>query len=40
MPWVVRKFGGTSLADAERFRNAVALLREQTHVRKAVVVPP
>jgi aspartokinase/homoserine dehydrogenase 1 len=36
--WVVHKFGGTSLADAERFRNAARILAEQPAGRKAVVV--
>ena len=37
-PWVVHKFGGTSLADAERFRRVVAILRAEEGERKAVVV--
>src|ERR1700681_2782490 len=37
-PWVVHKFGGTSLADAERYRNVVAIMRAQEGERKAIVV--
>ncbi|MCA9490158.1 MAG: bifunctional aspartate kinase/homoserine dehydrogenase I [Myxococcales bacterium] len=38
-PWVVHKFGGTSLASAERYRNAATLLAGRVgHERQAVVV--
>jgi len=38
-PWVVHKFGGTSLADAQRFRGAARLLlADSSAPRKAVVV--
>ncbi len=37
-PWVVHKFGGTSLADAERFRRVAAILRAEEGERKAIVV--
>ena len=37
-PWVVHKFGGTSLADAERYRNVAAIMRAQEGERKAVIV--
>jgi aspartokinase/homoserine dehydrogenase 1 len=36
--WVVHKFGGTSVANAERYRNVVRLLEADTEHRKAVVV--
>ncbi len=36
--WVVHKFGGTSLADAERYRRVVTILRAGEGERKAVVV--
>src|ERR1051326_468222 len=36
--WVVHKFGGTSLSNAERYRNVAAIMREQPGQRKAVVV--
>jgi aspartokinase/homoserine dehydrogenase 1 len=37
-PWVVHKFGGTSLADAGRFRHVAAILRRENDARKAIVV--
>ena len=37
-PWVVHKFGGTSLADAERYRNVATIMRAQEGERKAVIV--
>ena len=37
-PWVVHKFGGTSLADAERYRQVMAILRAEEGERTAVVV--
>jgi aspartokinase/homoserine dehydrogenase 1 len=37
-PWVVHKFGGTSLADADRYRNVAAIMRAQEGEKKAVVV--
>lgn len=37
-PWVVHKFGGTSLADADRYRRVADILRGQAGERKAVVV--
>ena len=37
-PWVVHKFGGTSLADAERYRNVAAIMDAQGGNRKAVIV--
>jgi len=36
--WVVHKFGGTSLAGAERYRSAARVLEAQPGDRKAVVV--
>ena len=36
--WVVHKFGGTSLADAERYRNVAGIMRGQEGERKAVIV--
>src|SRR5436190_8396471 len=36
--WVVHKFGGTSLANAERYQNVAAIMRGQPGDRKAVVV--
>lgn len=36
--WVVHKFGGTSLADAERYRNVAGIMRAQEGARKAVIV--
>ncbi len=36
--WIVHKFGGTSLADAARFRDAAAILRAEASGRTAVVV--
>ncbi|MBA2431444.1 MAG: bifunctional aspartate kinase/homoserine dehydrogenase I [Chthoniobacterales bacterium] len=38
MSWLVHKFGGTSLADATRFRRVAAILRAEPGERKAVVV--
>lgn len=37
-PWIVHKFGGTSLADAARFRHVAAILRKENGARKAIVV--
>lgn len=37
-PWIVHKFGGTSLADAERFRRVATILRGEEGGRKAIVV--
>ena len=37
-PWVIHKFGGTSLADADRYRHVVEILRAQNGSRKAIVV--
>lgn len=37
-PWVVHKFGGTSLADADRYRRVASILRTEDGERKAVVV--
>src|SRR6266581_9757365 len=37
-PWVVHKFGGTSLADAECYRNVATIMRAQEGERKAVIV--
>ena len=37
-PWVVHKFGGTSLADADRYRNVADIMRAQEGERKAVIV--
>jgi aspartokinase/homoserine dehydrogenase 1 len=37
-PWVVHKFGGTSVADAEGFRNAARLVGGDGASRKAIVV--
>jgi bifunctional aspartokinase / homoserine dehydrogenase 1 len=36
--WVVHKFGGTSLARAERFRQVAAILRAEEAQKKAIVV--
>ncbi len=36
--WVVHKFGGTSLADAERYRRVAGILRAEDGARKAIVV--
>jgi aspartokinase/homoserine dehydrogenase 1 len=36
--WVVHKFGGTSLASAERFRQVAAILRAEEGKKKAVIV--
>nr|MDQ6940790.1 bifunctional aspartate kinase/homoserine dehydrogenase I [Verrucomicrobiota bacterium] len=36
--WVVHKFGGTSLADAERYRHVISVLRAEPGARKAIVV--
>ncbi|HEY1957092.1 MAG TPA: bifunctional aspartate kinase/homoserine dehydrogenase I [Polyangiaceae bacterium] len=36
--WVVHKFGGTSVAGAERYRNVGELMRREPGARKAVVV--
>lgn len=38
MSWVVHKFGGTSLADAARYRNAARLLASEPAAGRAVVV--
>ncbi len=38
MSWVVHKFGGTSVAGAERYRNVATLLAREAGERKAVVV--
>ena len=37
-PWVVHKFGGTSLADAARYREVATILQREPGARKAVVV--
>ena len=37
-PWVVHKFGGTSVANAERYRQVAAIMRAQEGERKAVIV--
>ena len=37
-PWVVHKFGGTSLADAERYRNVAGIMSGQNGEKKAVIV--
>jgi aspartokinase/homoserine dehydrogenase 1 len=37
-PWVVHKFGGTSLANAERYRQVAAIMCAQEGEKKAVVV--
>lgn len=36
--WVVHKFGGTSLADAARYRNVGTIMRSQDGAKKAVIV--
>jgi aspartokinase/homoserine dehydrogenase 1 len=36
--WVVHKFGGTSVAKAERFRQVAAILRAEEGKKKAIVV--
>lgn len=38
MSWIVHKFGGSSLADADRFANVAAIVESQPGTRKAVVV--
>lgn len=37
-PWVVHKFGGTSVASAQRYRDVAAILEREPGARKAVVV--
>ncbi len=37
-PWVVHKFGGTSVANADRYRNAARIVGVEPGDRKAVVV--
>jgi len=37
-PWVVHKFGGTSVADASRYKSVAQILPHQAGERKAVVV--
>ena len=37
-PWVVHKFGGTSLANAGRYRQVAAILRAEEGKKKAVIV--
>lgn len=37
-PWIVHKFGGSSLADASRFHRVAAILEERSESRQAVVV--
>lgn len=37
-PWIVHKFGGTSVANAERYQNVALLLDREPGERKAVVV--
>lgn len=37
-PWIVHKFGGTSVANAERYRHVARVLAERPERRKAVVV--
>ena len=37
-PWVVHKFGGTSVASAQRYRDVAAIVAREPGVRKAVVV--
>ena len=37
-PWVVHKFGGTSLANAGRYRQVAAILRAEEGTKKAVIV--
>lgn len=36
--WVVHKFGGTSVADADRYRNVATIMQAQAGERKAIVV--
>ena len=36
-PWVVHKFGGTSLANAGRYRQVAAILRAEEGKKKAVI---
>ena len=36
--WIVHKFGGTSVANAERYRHVAKVLAERPEKRKAVVV--
>jgi aspartokinase/homoserine dehydrogenase 1 len=36
--WVVHKFGGTSVANADRYRNAARIVADEPGARKAVVV--
>ena len=38
MGWIVHKFGGTSLADAECFRRVASILRARADRNLAVVV--
>jgi len=37
-PWVVHKFGGTSVASAQRYRDVAAIVEREPGARKAVVV--
>jgi len=37
-PWVVHKFGGTSVASAQRYRDVAAIVAREPGARKAVVV--
>ncbi|MDB4932626.1 MAG: bifunctional aspartate kinase/homoserine dehydrogenase [Myxococcaceae bacterium] len=37
-PWIVHKFGGTSVATAQRFRDVAAIVEREPGARKAVVV--
>ena len=36
--WIVHKFGGTSVATAERYRHVAKVLSERPEARKVVVV--
>ncbi len=37
-PWVVHKFGGTSVANADRYRTVAGIMSTETGARKAIVV--
>jgi len=36
--WVIHKFGGTSVADADGYRQVAAILRDGKDEKKAIVV--
>lgn len=38
LPWVIHKFGGTSVANAQRYRDVAAIVGREPGARKAIVV--